>query len=96
MESADEVHVKVGPSSLVLKSDGTIILKASSSILIGVGDSKMEIKPGSIAMESADIQLKAGDSVVKLDAAKASLKGASVDVLADMFTTIKGTLVRIN
>ncbi|MBX3275957.1 MAG: type VI secretion system tip protein VgrG [Sandaracinaceae bacterium] len=96
LESADEVHVKVGPSHVQVKADGTVTIKTSSSVLLGVEGSKLEIKPGSIAMESSEIQLKAGESLLKLEASKATLKGAMVDLLADMFATIKGTLVRIN
>jgi len=95
-ESAQMVRVITGSSTLQMKAGGDIAINASSSVSVEVGSSKFEIKPGSISIEADEIQLKAGESALKLEASKATLKGAMVDLLADMFATIKGTLVRIN
>lgn len=96
IESAEQVHIKVGPSHVLLKSDGTVTISTSTTIGFEVGGSKIEMSAGAIALEANEIQLKAGESSLKLEASKATLKGAMVDLLADMFATIKGTLVRIN
>ncbi len=96
VESAGEFHVKVGPCHLIAKSDGTIVLKSDAKIGLECGGSKLELTPQGIALEGTSIQAAAGESALKLESSKATLKGAMVDMLADMFATIKGTLVRIN
>ncbi|MEQ8724024.1 MAG: type VI secretion system tip protein TssI/VgrG [Sandaracinaceae bacterium] len=95
-ESAQMIRVITGSSTLQMKAGGDIAINASSSVSVEVGSSKFEIKPGKISIEADEIQLKAGESALKLEASKATLKGAMVDLLADMFATIKGTLVRLN
>lgn len=97
VESGGQVHIVTGGVHVMLKNEaGEINLVAPSKITMECGASKVEITPSSIKFNSPEIQATAGDSMLKLAAAAAQLKGAMVDVLGDMFTTIKGTLVRVN
>lgn len=97
IKSASEVQLKASPSHLVMDSDGNITLKTGTKIAFECGSAKLELNAdGTILIEGTSVQVKGGDSLVKLEAAGATLKGPKADVLADMFCTIKGTLVRIN
>lgn len=95
-ESADKIRMVTGPAQIQLKHGGDIAVTAPSSLTIEAGGAKFEMRSGKIKLEAQEIQLKAGESALKLESSKATLKGAMVDLLADMFATIKGTLVRIN
>lgn len=96
IESSKHVHVVTRNTHFQLKSDGKASINAPQQILLESGGTKIEISPSGVAIEGPDIQAKAGESALKLESSGATLKGSNVDILADMFATVKAILARIN
>ena len=96
VESSKHVHVHAHNTDLNMKSNGEVSITAAQKITLDGGGTKLELSPSGAAIEGPDIQAKAGESLLKLAASGATLKGSNVDILADMFATVKAILARIN
>lgn len=96
VESSKKVHVVAHNTHILMNSNGEISMSAAQKISLEVGGTKLELTPSGVAIEGPDVQAKAGESVLKLAASGATLKGSNVDILADMFATVKAILARIN
>ncbi|MGE3630420.1 MAG: type VI secretion system Vgr family protein [Sandaracinaceae bacterium] len=96
VESKKHVHVVTGATHFDLKNDGKASITAPTQILLSCGPTKLELTTSGVAIEGPEVQAVAGESSLKLASSGATLKGSNVDILADMFATIKAILARIN
>lgn len=75
-----------------------VLANAGSKVTVQAGTSKIEMKPGSLKLDSgAGATVELEGSKIKLSAAQIEIKGAGqVNVQSGGVTTVKGSLVKIN
>ncbi|MGE0789732.1 MAG: type VI secretion system Vgr family protein [Sandaracinaceae bacterium] len=96
IESSKHIHLHAHNTDINLKSNGEVSITAAQKITLDGGGTKLELSPSGAVIEGPEVQAVAGESSLKLASSGATLKGSNVDILADMFATIKAILARIN
>jgi type VI secretion system secreted protein VgrG len=92
ISQGDQIELKCGQSSLILKKDGTITLKGKAINLEGSKDVKME---GGNITSKASMNNKIDGSNVKLKATlDATVEGGVTMNAKGKMTTIKGSLLK--
>jgi len=85
LEAGDEITLKTGSSQLVMKKDGTILLK-------GV---KIKIDGANSITEKAGQKLEAQALQVSVKGTKVEVQGTMLDLKASAIATLKGSLTKI-
>ena len=93
LEAGDQITLKTGSSELVMKKDGTILIKGMKITLDGSqsvtvkGGTKIEVKSG------ATLEIKGIQVAVK--GTKTEVQGTLLDLKADAIASLKGALTKI-
>ena len=102
LEAGDEIHLKTGQSSLVMKSNGDIQIKGVNISIQGSqsvkveGSQVVEVKGLSVKVDGGTLTQVSSGATLKLTGVNTSVKGAMLALNGDAMATLKGGITMIN
>jgi type VI secretion system secreted protein VgrG len=106
VENNDDLHV-YNDQTITIHNNRTEVVEQGNEkitiqqgnrdVTISTGDDSLEISMGSQTTEAMQsIELKVGQSSVRLDQTGVTIKGMMIQIQADTILTLQGGLVKIN
>lgn len=95
IQAGDKITLLTGESSLVMQSDGTIILKGKNVVVEGTADVKVEAPKIGVS-GGQETKMGVSNQQITCDNAKVSVSGAAVNSTAIGMHEIVGAVVKIN